>query len=154
MTRLIRCCIVGLSLMLIGRIDGWAQTSQPTRPGMRQMMPMYDTKTETTIKGTVETVEQGVPQGRMGGRGTGRGMGGTHIVLKTDKESIPVRLGPSAFLEEQKLEIAKGDELEVIGSRVTIGSENVVLAREITRGGKTVKLRDASGRPLWRMGRR
>jgi hypothetical protein len=44
--------------------------------------------------------------------------------------------GPSAFLEEQKLEIARGDELEVIGSRVTIGSENVVLAREITRAGR------------------
>jgi hypothetical protein len=152
--RLMSWSIVGVCLLLVGGSDAAAQTSQETRPGMRQMMPMYDTKTETTIRGTVETVDEVAPQGRMAGRSGGRSMSGTHIVLKTDKDSIAVHLGPSAFLEENKLKLAKGDELEVLGSRVTMAGEDVVLAREITRGEQTVKLRDAAGRPVWRMGPR
>jgi DNA helicase TIP49 (TBP-interacting protein) len=152
MIRSISLSLIGICLVAVAGAQIVAQETQETPPGMRQMGPMYDTKTETTLKGTVDSVEEVTGEGRMGGRMGGRSMSGTHIVLKTEKESVQVHLGPSAFLEEKKLKVVKGDMVEVLGSRVTMGTEEVVLAREIRRGEDSWTLRDASGRPLWRMG--
>ena len=115
-----------------------------------QPAPMYDTKTEAKFNGTVEAVEKVTGPARSGRRG----MGGTHLTLKTASETLAVHLGPSAFMTDQKVDIVKGDALEILGSRVTIDKESVVLAREIKKGEKTWTLRDASGRPLWSGGRR
>lgn len=76
-------------------------------------------------------------------------MMGTHIVLKTATESVGIHLGPSAFLAERKIAVAKGDILEILGSRVTMNGEAVVIARQIKKGDVNWTLRDASGRPLW-----
>ncbi len=130
-------CIVGL----LGQRDASAQRGQGRGGGP---LTPYDTKTEATLGGTVEAVEIVTPPGR--GR---RGLGGTHLTLKTDKETLEVHLGPTAFLRDQQAEIAKGDAVEIVGSRVVIDDETVVLAREVKKGGRTWTLRDASGRPLW-----
>lgn len=127
------------------------------RGGMGQQMPMYDTKTETTLKGTVEEVK--AMTGMMRGRGRmgmpGMDMEGTHVMLKTDSETIEVHLGPSAFLKEKAIEIAKGDALEIVGSRVKFADSEALLAREIRKGEASWTLRDADGRPRWMMmGRR
>ncbi|MCC7416776.1 MAG: hypothetical protein IT176_06495 [Acidobacteria bacterium] len=152
--------LVGCLCLAFGLGPGSRVSAQPAqRHDMSQMMgqattPMYDSKSETTIKGTVEKVEETAPGGAMGrgrGRGMGQGMGGTHMIVKTDSGSVVVHLGPTAFLAEHDLKIADGDRVEVLGSRVAMGGEDVVIAREITSGGKTLTLRDASGRPLWRM---
>jgi hypothetical protein len=106
---------------------------------------MYDVKTETTITGTVESVEN-ITGG--GGRGRG-GMGGTHLVVKTDKETVDVHVGPTAYLTEKGITLSKGDRLEILGSRVTVDNEGVLIARQIKKGDNTWTLRDASGRPAW-----
>lgn len=107
--------------------------------------PMYDVKTETTITGTVESIET-IPG--PGGRGR-RGLGGTHLIVKTKIDTLEVHVGPTAYLTEQKITLAKGDTVEILGSRVTIDDEPVLLARQITQGANKWTLRDASGRPLW-----
>lgn len=122
--------------------------AQPQQTGQR--MPMYDTRTESTFTGTVEAVDVVTPAGRSGRRS----LGGTHLSLKTATETLEVHLGPTAFLTEKKVDITKGDTLEITGSRVTIGDEQVLLAREIKKGDSTWTLRDASGRPLWSASRR
>jgi hypothetical protein len=109
--------------------------------------PRYDVSTEATVTGTVESVEQITGGG--GGRG-GRGLGGTHLTLQTGKETLEVHLGPTAFLNEQKVSIAKGDTLVVVGSRVTVDSEPVFIAKQVKKGNSTWTLRDAAGLPLWR----
>jgi hypothetical protein len=106
---------------------------------------MYDVKTGTTITGTVESVEN-ITGG--GGRGRG-GMGGTHLVVKTDKETVDVHVGPTAYLTEKGITLSKGDRLEILGSRVTVDNEGVLIARQIKKGDNTWTLRDASGRPAW-----
>lgn len=116
--------------------------------------PAYDIKNETTFRGTVEAVENVAPEGRMGRRMGGRSMSGTHIRLKTESGTLDVHLGPTSFLEEKKLKLEKGDEIEVLGYRMKMGDDDVVLVRQLTRGDETWTLRDANGRPLWRMGRR
>ena len=111
----------------------------------RGASPIYDVKTETTIKGTVESVETVTGAG---GRGR-RALGGTHLTVKTEKETLEVHVGPTAYLTEKGITLAKGDTLEILGSRVTIDKEAVVIARQIKKGDNTWSLRDASGRPMW-----
>ena len=107
--------------------------------------PRYDVKTEVTISGVIDSVEAVTGQG---GRGR-RGLGGTHLTVTTDKEALAVHVGPTAYLQEKGIALAKGDTVEVLGSRVTIDNEPVLIAKEIKKDGKTWTLRDASGRPLW-----
>ena len=64
-------------------------------------------------------------------------------------ETLGVHVGPKFYLDEQKITIAKGDALEILGSRVTIDAKPVLIARQIKKGNATWTLRDASGRPLW-----
>lgn len=143
MTSLKRLSILAAAALLaIGAVSVvMAQT-----PGTgRGASPMYDVKTETTIKGTVESVETITAEG---GRGR-RGLGGTHLTVKTEKETLEVHVGPTAYLTEKGITLAKGDTLEILGSRVTIDNEPVVIARQIKKGDNTWTLRDAAGRPLW-----
>jgi hypothetical protein len=108
----------------------------------RSGTPAYDPATEVTVKGSIEEVKQQT------------GMPGTHLILKTDKESLDVRLGPSAFLTAHKFEIAKGDQIEVTGSKVKLAGLDVILAREVKKGDTILTLRNAQGIPEWSRGRR
>ena len=143
MTALKRFAIVGAAaLLMVGPVSiAMAQTASSGQHGS----PMYDVKTETTIRGTVDSVETITGTGG-GGR---RSMGGTHLVVKTESEMIQVHVGPAAYLTEKGITFAKGDTLEIVGSRVTIDKEPVVIAKQIKKGDNTWTLRDASGRPLW-----
>jgi hypothetical protein len=113
--------------------------------------PRYDTATEATVTGTVDSVEQIAGPGPGRGR---RGLGGTHLTLKTKTETLEVHLGPTAFLNEKKVGIAKGDTLVITGSRVTVDNEKVFIAKEVKKGDSTWTLRDAAGLPMWRGGGR
>jgi len=128
----------GLQLLLITLVftGTTAMLAQRPGPGPRR----YDVKTEITVKGTVDDVQQ------FTGR---RGMDGTHLMLKTDTETLDVHVGPTSFLADKKFSVAKGDQVEVTGSKVKVGGADVLLAREITKDGSTVVLRDSQGRPQW-----
>ncbi len=106
---------------------------------------MYDVKTEARFAGEVVEVLDVTPPGRTGRRS----LGGTHLTLKTATESLEVHLGPTAFLKDRKVELARGDAVDILGSRVTLDGESVLLAREIKKGERTWTLRDSTGRPLW-----
>ena len=143
MTALKRFSILGAAALLI---VGAVSVAIAQMPGSGQRgAPMYDIKTETTINGTVESVETVTGTG---GRGR-HALGGTHLVMKNDKETIEVHVGPTAYLTEKGMTFAKGDTLEIVGSRVTIDNKPVVIAKQIKKGDNTWTLRDASGRPLW-----
>jgi hypothetical protein len=73
----------------------------------------------------------------------------THLVLKTENETVEVHLGPSWFLADQKLVLAAGDAVQVVGSRVTVAGAEAVLAREIRKGDHVITLRDTQGFPKW-----
>lgn len=105
--------------------------------------PAYNAATETTINGTIEAVNQ------VNGR---HGWSGTHVTLKTGSELIDVHLGPSWFLAEKKMALAKGDEIEVIGSRVKYNGAHAIIARQLKKGEQSVALRDAQGKPAWSRG--
>jgi hypothetical protein len=107
--------------------------------------PMYDVRAEATISCTVDSVDTVTGAG---GRGC-CGPGGTHLMVKTEKETLAVHVGPTTYLTEKGITLAKGDVLEILGSRVTIDGGPAVIARQIKKGDNTWTLRDTSGRPLW-----
>jgi len=112
-------------------------------PNARMNMGMYNPATETTFKGSVEAVTQ-----------PGRGqMMGTHLAVMAGDETRDVMLGPSNFLSEKRFSFARGDSIEVTGSKVTMRGTAYVIAREIVKDGKTLTLRDKSGTPQWAGGR-
>lgn len=119
----------------------------PQGPGRGGQAPRYDTSTEVTLRGTVETVKQ--VEDVMGGRS----LTGTHIILKTAQETVEVHLGPTTFINEQKLTLSAGDAVEIVGSRVKVSGADAMIAREIRKGTQTVTLRDDKGMPKWSRGR-
>jgi hypothetical protein len=107
----------------------------------REQGPAYDAKTEVTLTGTVGEVKTA--------RNPRSNVKETRLFLKTDTGTVEIHLGPTAFLTEKKVTIRTGETLEVIGSRVTVGESQVVLARDVRKGGLEWTLRDAEGEPLW-----
>jgi len=114
-------------------------------PGPGQGARMYNPASETTVKGTVDEVKT------VTGR---RGWNGTHLTLKTGDKTIDVHLGPASFLKEKGFSFAKGDAVEVTGSKTEAGGSEAIIAREVKKGGETLVLRDAQGVPQWPRGRR
>jgi len=56
--------------------------------------------------------------------------------------------------EEKGYVFSKGDQTEVVGSRVKYEGTDVVVARQVKKDGKTLELRNATGVPTWSRGRR
>ena len=113
----------------------------PAQRGMRN----YNPQAEVTVKGTVEDVQQ------ITGK---RGFSGTHLTVNTGNETLAVHAGPSSYISQKGFSFAKGDTIEVLGSKVNLNGKPAILAREITKDGRTLVLRNAQGIPEWSSGRR
>ncbi len=102
---------------------------------------MYNPQTVETLAGEVVSVDKVTPQ---------KGMSqGVHLLLKTDKESVPVHLGPDWFLENQETVLQPGDKIEVKGSRVEFDGKPAIIAAEVKKGNQVLILRDEKGYPAW-----
>lgn len=102
----------------------------------------YDPSTETTITGTIEEIQTLDSMCQSG----------THLTVKTDKGNKEVALGPTKFLADQKLELKKGDQVQILGANANTRRGEMFVARQITSSGKTVTLRDDKGMPSWPAG--
>jgi hypothetical protein len=112
---------------------GWGMGSQYNR--------MYNSATVETISGIVEAVEKVTPM---------KGMySGVHVMLKTDKETVSVHLGPEWYIERQDVKLEKGDKIEVKGSRITFEGKPAIIAAELKKGDSVLILRDSAGVPAW-----
>lgn len=102
---------------------------------------MYDPRTVETVSGEVTGVQEMTPFKDMGR--------GVHLLLKTGKETVSVHLGPVWYIERQDTVIAAGDKIAVKGSRVTYEGTPAIIAAEVHKGDEVLRLRDASGIPMW-----
>ncbi len=128
-------CTAILALTLAG-----SALAQPGRGPGAGYGRIYNPRTVETLSGQVVSVDT------FSGRG---GYQGIHLTLKTDKETIPVHLGPSWFMDRQNVKFAAQDTVEVTGSRVTFDGKPAIIAQEVKKAGQSLKLRDANGIPLW-----
>ena len=103
--------------------------------------PKYDLANELKLKGTVEDI-------KLIGAGDAQD---THLMLRADKGLVEICLCPAKFLTEMDMKFAKGDKLEVTGSKAKENADGteVILAREIVRGETTLVLRDKQGGAVW-----
>lgn len=116
-----------------GRGAGWMPGSGYAR--------MFDPKTLETVAGEVTAVES---------FSVGRGLSkGVHLVLKTEKETLSVHLGPAWYIDNQGPAIAAKDKIEVTGSRVVFEGKPALIAREVRKGEEVLRLRDEDGTPRW-----
>ncbi|RJQ39332.1 MAG: DNA-binding protein [Nitrospiraceae bacterium] len=112
---------------------GWGPEGQYGR--------MYNPKTIESISGEVASVEKISPI---------KGMCyGVHLILKTDKETISIHLGPGWYIENQDIKIQPKDRIEVKGSRITFQGSPAIIAAEVKKADKILRLRDESGIPFW-----
>ena len=131
-------------LSLLMAIAGWAQTGMgPASGGPRvHYGTMWEPKTVETLSGDVVAVEKYVP----GRGGTSHGL---RLSLKTEKETIPVILGPANYIEEQHIKFEPKDKVEVKGSKLLIQGQPTIIAAEVKKGDQILKLRNAEGVPFW-----
>jgi hypothetical protein len=112
---------------------GWGMGSTYSR--------MFNPSTIDTISGEVLRVDAITPM---------KGMSyGVHLMVKTDRETLSVHLGPAWYVENQDTKIEPKDKIEVIGSRITLEGKPVIIAAEVMKGDEVLKLRDKNGFPFW-----
>lgn len=95
----------------------------------------YDKSSEVKVKGVIEEVTTAADSV-------------VHLTLKTEKGPLDVAVAPEKFLKEMEITFTKGETVEVLGSQIA-GDAPVLLAREVTRGGDVMVMRDDKGKPVW-----
>ncbi len=105
-----------------------------------QAPPKYDPATETKLKGVVEEMKLNPPTG---------GKPVVYLVIKSGEDKVQVFLCPKSFLDEMGVSFSAGDAVQVTGSKVKQDGTDVILAREVEKGGDTTTLRFKDGKPAW-----
>jgi DNA/RNA endonuclease YhcR with UshA esterase domain len=96
----------------------------------------YDKSAEVKVKGVIDDVKTAEDAT-------------VHVTLKNDKGSLDVVVAPEKFLKEMEIIFAKGETIEVLGSQLTVDGNPVLLAREVTRNGDVMVMRDERGKGVW-----
>jgi len=109
-----------------------------------QAPPKYDPATETTVKGTVGELKLVPPTG---------GKPIAYLVTKTgpdkEKDAVQIFLCPKSFLDQMGIAFKTDEAIEVKGSKVKQDGADLILAREMVKGGETLTFRFPDGKPAW-----
>jgi len=109
-----------------------------------QAPPKYDPATETTVKGTVGELKLVPPTG---------GKPIAYLVTKTgpdkEKDTVQIFLCPKSFLDQMGIAFKTDEAIEVKGSKVKQDGADLILAREMVKGGETLTFRFPNGKPAW-----
>jgi hypothetical protein len=109
-----------------------------------QAPPKYDPATETTVKGTVGELKLVPPTG---------GKPVAYLVTKTgpdkEKDTVQIFLCPKSFLDQMGIAFKTDEAIEVKGSKVKQDGADLILAREMVKGGETLTFRFPNGKPAW-----
>lgn len=115
-----------------------------TSAGFSQAPPKYDRSTETTVKGTVEEFKLVPPSGAKTV---------AYLLEKTgpdkDKDTVEIFLCPKKFLDDIGVAFKADEAIEVTGSKVKQDGSDLILAREVVKGGETLTFRFQDGKPAW-----
>ena len=100
-----------------------------------------NTESSVTISGEIISVDKVAPR-------TGS-FYGIHLMVKTDKETLSVHLGPEWYIGNQDTKIEPKDNVEIKGSRTKFHTTPDIIAYEIRKGSEILVLRDENGCPAW-----
>jgi hypothetical protein len=132
------------SVSALMRLLQLAAVAIVTTSAFAQAPPKYDRATETTLKGTVGELRLVPPSGPKPI---------AYLVTKTgpdkDKDSVQIFLCPKSFLDDMGIAFKADEAIQITGSRVKQEGGDVILARELVKGGETLTLRFPDGKPAW-----
>ena len=74
---------------------------------------------------------------------------GIQISLKMDREEVPVYLGPAWFMLHQDMDLSLNDNVSVDGVKTVINGKTAIIAGDVIRKDKILKIRDSDGIPYW-----
>jgi hypothetical protein len=100
----------------------------------------YDPATETTFKAVVGQLKFVPPAGPKPI---------AYLETKSPPDSVEVFLCPKKFLDDMGIAFKADDEVQITGSKVKQDGADLILAREVTKGGDTLILRFKDGKPAW-----
>jgi len=116
-------------------------TAIPNKVAATEEQPAYDLDTVIDVLAVVtdnREVARGSP------------FPGIHLILKEESGTLDVYIGPKDFVKQFEITFAKGDEVQVVGSKVKMADgSRVVLAREVRKGETTLYCRRKKGEPNW-----
>lgn len=101
----------------------------------------YDPGSQTTLQGVIQEVKDY--------KCPVTGTVGSHISVKGEQEITEVHLAPSKFLKEYEIVLKPGDEVKVVGVKITFEGKPAMLAKSVTVGRETFAFRNDKGKPLW-----
>jgi hypothetical protein len=129
------------TLMLFVLMGSTAIVSQEKNPSPTQHNYVYDQFNQETARGWVAEMKdfQCPVSGAMG----------SHIIIKNEIRSIEIHLAPTAFMKQFEINIRKGDNVTVVGSRIEFEGHTALIAKSVSIGRETYNFRDSQGRPLW-----
>ncbi len=129
---------IGLLSLVLTVSSSWAQSGRRLH-----YSTLFNPGTVGTVSGEVVRVEH-----TFSGNGKDYCV---HALLKTSQGQVTAILAPEGYMAKQGLNIAPKDRVTVTGSLVSIPGKPFIVAMEVT-GDRTMKLRQASGRPAWAVG--
>ena len=115
--------------------------ASPDKVAKTEEQPRYDPMTVIDVMAAVTDVRE-MPRGSP--------LSGVHLAVKAESETMDIYLGPIEFVKQFDIRFIKGDQIQIIGSKVKLGSgASVVLAREVRKDEITLYCRQKRGEPNW-----
>ena len=130
--------IIGILTVALTVSASWAQSGRRLH-----YSNLFNPSTVGTVSGEVVRVEQPLA-------GSGQDYC-VQALLKTPKGQVTAILAPQGYMAARGLTIAPKDRVTVTGSWISVLRKPFILAMEV-QGDRTMKLREASGRPAWAVG--
>jgi hypothetical protein len=130
--------VIGVVGLICSISSAWAQNNRRVHYSV-----WFNPATVGAVSGEVMRVEQALA-------GSGKDYC-VHALLKTRKGQVTAILAPQSFMKEHKFVVAPNDRLTVTGSLISVQGKSFLVATEVT-GDRTMKLREANGRPAWAIG--
>jgi hypothetical protein len=129
---------IGLLSLVLTVSSSWGQSGRRLH-----YSTLFNPGTVGTVSGEVVRVEHAFS-------GSGQDYC-VHALLKTPEGLVTAILAPKGYMAEQGLTIDRQDQVTVTGSLISVLGKPFLLAMEVD-GDRTMKLREASGRPAWAVG--
>ncbi len=101
----------------------------------------YNSSNEVTVQGVVQDVQEFYCPIS--------GDEGSHLMVKTENGTLQVHVAPKRFLHGNSMSFSKGDQIQVVGSRIIYLGHDALIARTVVRGNQTMAFRKPDGKPVW-----
>ena len=101
----------------------------------------YDPSAEMTVSGKILHIASfPAPDGAVG----------VHFDLQTADGFVNVHVAPAVFIGGENFSFFADDQVDIIGVKAFVDGNKSFIARSVTKDGKTLTLRGADGRPVWK----